>query len=264
MRATSEIGVADPVQAIRRCVGDVSLIPGTSSQRFRLAPLAGCACNCLIEQPESSICRWSVSRLVRMRPMKQRSPPFSCPGAVEAVEHRRCGGRRGRSSKSAPPFVFYHLDMTADRMQGPEAFERSRAHRRGVRQACIDLENALARPAGQDLTKWSAAITARFRDLIEAFRRHAEQSEGPEGLLPEIVESAPRLAHAVEQVQHEHQILLVEMARLESLTSDMHGTQIDEIREDSLRLLQDIAAHRQRGADLIYEAYSVDIEGGEG
>jgi hypothetical protein len=155
--------------------------------------------------------------------------------------------------------------MTADRTHGPEAFERSRAHRLGVRQACIDLENALAQPARQDLGKWSAANQARFRQLIEAFRRHAEQSEGPEGLLPEIVDSAPRLAHAVEQVQHEHQILLAEMARLESTSSHAQdGAQIEKIREHSLRLLRDISAHRQRGADLIYEAYSVDIEGGEG
>jgi len=30
-----------------------------------------------------------------------------------------------------------------------------------------------------------------------------------------------------------------------------------------MRLLQSIAAHRQSGADLIYEAYSVDVEGGD-
>ena len=157
------------------------------------------------------------------------------------------------------------LDMTPDRTHGPEAFERSREHRRGVRQACVDLEDALAQPAGQDLEKWSADVAARFRQLTEAFRRHAEQSESPDGLLHEIVESAPRLAHAVEQVKDEHEVLLVEMARLATASADSHsGSQIDNTREDSLRLLQDIAAHRHRGADLIYEAYSVDIEGGEG
>ena len=200
-----------------------------------------------------------------MLPMKQRFLLLSCPVPVEACKTSSYEPAWWiYSKKCAPPFSFYYLDMTADRTHRPEAFERSRQHRHGVRQACVNLENSLAQPAGQDLKKWSAASTASLRQLIEAFRRHTEQSEGPEGLLHEIVESAPRLAHAVEQVQHEHQILLVEMARLESLTSDMHGTQIDEIREDSLRLLQDIAAHRQRGADLIYEAYSVDIEGGEG
>jgi hypothetical protein len=155
--------------------------------------------------------------------------------------------------------------MTADWNRRPGAFERSRAHRRGVRQACVDLENALAQPAGQDLKKWSAESADRFRQLAEAFRRHAEESEGEDGLLREIVEIAPRLAHAVDKVQHEHEVLLAEMARLELVSAGPSGgTQIDKTREDALHLLQDIAAHRQKGADLIYEAYSVDIEGGEG
>ncbi len=150
-------------------------------------------------------------------------------------------------------------------MHGPEAFERSAAHRRGVRQACIDLENSLAQPAGQDLRKWSADSATRFRQLAEAFQRHVEQSEDQHGLLHEIAESTPRLIPAVEKVQYEHQLLLTEIARLGSVCAGPHGgTQIEKIREESLRLLQDIAAHRQRGADLIYEAYSVDIEGGEG
>jgi hypothetical protein len=51
----------------------------------------------------------------------------------------------------------------------------------GVRQACLDLEETLARPPDQDLENWTAETTARFRQLIEAFRHHAEQSEGPDG-----------------------------------------------------------------------------------
>ena len=40
-------------------------------------------------------------------------------------------------------------------------------------------------------------------------------------------------------------------------------SQVQDVREEALGLLQAIARHRQRGADLIYEAYSVDIEGGD-
>ena len=39
--------------------------------------------------------------------------------------------------------------------------------------------------------------------------------------------------------------------------------QVKDVREEALGLLQAIARHRQRGADLIYEAYSVDIEAGD-
>ncbi len=155
--------------------------------------------------------------------------------------------------------------MGHDQSQGPEAFDRSRAHRRGVQKACVELEHALARPVGKNSQQWSADTAARFRDLADAFRHHAEQSEGPDGLLREIVESAPRLTHAVDQVKEEHEDLLAEMARLEAMTADDDArSNLDEIRKDALQLRQDIEGHRQRGADLIYEAYSVDVEGGEG
>lgn len=142
------------------------------------------------------------------------------------------------------------------------AFQRSRQHRRGVRRASIDLEEALARPVGQDVGNWHRDVAAQVRALAEAFRHHVEESEGPEGLLLQIVQDEPRLVPAVKVVKREHQVLLDRMSRLEAAASLPHGADEQAVREDSLRLLHDVAAHRQRGSDLIYEAYYVDVEGG--
>jgi hypothetical protein len=153
--------------------------------------------------------------------------------------------------------------VTGGGARGDDAFERSRAHRRGVRRASLDLEEAIARPAGQDVGKWSTETAARCEMLIEAFRYHVEASEGPGGLLPEIVATAPRLAHAVDQVKREHQSLLLELDRLHA-AADAGGTvEVEAVRREALTLLQALATHRQRGSDLIYEAYLVDVEGGE-
>ena len=38
---------------------------------------------------------------------------------------------------------------------------------------------------------------------------------------------------------------------------------IDDLRERATELLGHIVRHRQRGADLIYEAYETDIGGGD-
>ena len=154
--------------------------------------------------------------------------------------------------------------MAEDESAGTDAFERSRERRRGVRQACVELEQALARPVGRDPRAWSDDTASGLRHLGEAFQRHAEQSEGPDGLLTQIVETAPRLANAVHQIVDEHQHLLAEIARLEAETGAGQGSQpAQPIRDQALALLQAIAAHRQRGADLIYESYSVDIEAGD-
>jgi hypothetical protein len=142
------------------------------------------------------------------------------------------------------------------------AFERSRQHRRGVRRACIDLEEVLARPIGQEAGNWCRDVAVQVHALVEAFRSHVEQSEGPDGLLPQIVEAEPRLVRAVEVVKREHQVLLDEMSRLESSIGRSRDVDEPVVRRDSLRLLHDVATHRQRGSDLVYEAYYVDVEGG--
>jgi hypothetical protein len=154
-------------------------------------------------------------------------------------------------------------NVTGGDASGDDAFERSRAHRRGVRKASLELEEAIARPAGQDASKWWAETGASCQTLIEAFRYHMEQSEGRDGLLPEIVATAPRLAGAVDQVKREHRNLLVQMDRLQAAAGAGGLGDVEAVRRWALDLLQALAAHRQRGSDLIYEAYLVDVEGGD-
>ena len=62
----------------------------------------------------------------------------------------------------------------------------------------------------------------------------------------------------------DHRALLAEIDRLETARKDADdGGHIQKVREEARRLLQSIAAHRQSGAELSYEAHSVDVEGGD-
>ena len=147
---------------------------------------------------------------------------------------------------------------------GGDAFARSREKRRGVTAACADLEQALARPAAQDPRRWSEEAVLRLRELADAFSRHAEQSEGPGGLLTEIIGEAPRLANAVKQIEAEHRQVLSDIDQLKTAASHLEDADaVRSFREHSLLVLRAISAHRQRGAELIYEAYSVDIQGSD-
>ena len=154
--------------------------------------------------------------------------------------------------------------MASEPTPGAEAFQRSREKRRGVQRASAELEEALARPAGQDAKVWSANTAGTVQALSEAFANHAQQSEGPGGLLSEILETAPRLAHGVDRVKQEHRDLLDQISALEDrVRGNEDPACIAGIRDEAAGLLRAIADHRQRGADLIYEAYSVDIEGSD-
>ena len=77
-----------------------------------------------------------------------------------------------------------------------------------------------------------------------------------------IIDQAPRLQRAVEATKKEDTAIAKSIsAALELFSSeegiDNHG----DIRNAVLEVLMALARHRQKGADLIYDAYAVDIGG---
>jgi hypothetical protein len=94
--------------------------------------------------------------------------------------------------------------------------------------------------------------------MSAALDHHIEFSEGPEGLLTRIVEDAPRLVNQVRKARAEHDHLRSETTELLDALDDGEG--VDKARERTMALLASLVRHRHLGSDLVYEAYSVDIE----
>jgi hypothetical protein len=94
------------------------------------------------------------------------------------------------------------------------------------------------------------------------------ETEAPGAFLDELVGEAPRLSTPASRLRREHSEILATITRAEKrlLTppADDHDYDrwVDEMRTDLTALLVALAKHRQRGADLIYQAYAVDIGGG--
>jgi hypothetical protein len=129
-----------------------------------------------------------------------------------------------------------------------------------------EVEGAVAAAASGRLEEWVSNLASRLEDLRTAFRRHVELTESPTGFLAEIVSDAPRLAHAVGQLRVEHEVIGAGID--EALVSVRSAVRADdgsvsEAREKVLDVLRQLVRHRHRGADVVYEAYSVDIEGGD-
>jgi len=78
--------------------------------------------------------------------------------------------------------------------------------------------------------------------------------------------AAPRLGPAVERLRDEHRTISRELAQLaEAMQKGPVGdaaTWINEQRDQCVTVLGRLTRHRQRGADLTYEAYA-DV-GGDG
>ena len=77
---------------------------------------------------------------------------------------------------------------------------------------------------------------------------------------------APRLQKRVTQLKVDHERLEKEVDALRIAIYDVPDDEVPDqavdLRNQAIELLGQMTRHRQRGADLIYEAYQVDIGDG--
>jgi len=164
--------------------------------------------------------------------------------------------------------------IAGDEWTGPEAESEAqdlrevRRRRAELLESITTLEQALAAPGRQ--VRWAERVSVALLELSGDFRDHVELTEGASGLYSRVIRSSPRLAHAVDRLTQEHITLtgLIEdlISRIGqpdelSTTSEPVPGDNDEVRERGTSLLGDLVRHRQRGSDLVWEAFSVDIGG---
>jgi hypothetical protein len=142
-----------------------------------------------------------------------------------------------------------------------------RLRRAGLKAALSGLELALAAPAPHRGT-WVMGVRDGLHALHEVWTRHIVETEAPGAFLDELVAEAPRLATPASRLRREHSDILATITRAEKrmmtppADDDSYQCWVDEVRTELTALLVALVKHRQRGADLVYEAYAVDIGGG--
>jgi hypothetical protein len=95
-------------------------------------------------------------------------------------------------------------------------------------------------------------------ELAGDFREHIDITEGPAGIYGDLLVAAPRLQGAVSGLTREHAVI---KAEIEELIAAASAADVDTVRERGTALLARLHRHRQRGSDLIFEAYEADIGG---
>jgi hypothetical protein len=136
--------------------------------------------------------------------------------------------------------------------------------RADLRDALVDVEQAISRPAVGREPEWTKGVVLRLEGLAHAIQEHVEITERPDGLYDEISTKAPHLATKIDRLREEHPVL---RDRTQVLLTKLQTTAIgpawplDEARDDLQRLLGQIVRHRQLGSDLVWEAYNLDIGG---
>jgi hypothetical protein len=142
--------------------------------------------------------------------------------------------------------------------------EAVRRRRADLRQSLGAVEHALASPATGRAVVWGEIVHRTLEELQEEFAEHIDVTEGPEGLHEAITTASPRLTHAVHALTEEHGAISAEIEELLQATEPpVTPDDVSEVRELGTRLLGHVVRHRQRGADLVYEAYETDLGAGD-
>ena len=144
------------------------------------------------------------------------------------------------------------------------ALHAARQRRKTLHDTLVHLEEGLSSPAAGRIQDWTATVLKELHEVRDAFEQHIVVTEQPDGLYDEILERAPRLAGNVRRLRDEHpEIRAGIQANLDRLEHTEIGQDwpLDHARDDLQRFIGSVIRHRQRGADLVWEAYNVDIGG---
>lgn len=173
----------------------------------------------------------------------QGTDSFTAPGgAVQADEARE-------SAKE------WSAGSDADATGSSPRVEKARVRRHLLGDALHGLERAVAGPS--EAGAWVDGVRAALAELRRSLDEHIEVTEGSGGLLEEVRDLAPRLSGEVGLIEAEHEELVDLLDKAEASLEET--TDPKAIRNRAMALLPRLSLHRQRGADLVYDAYNVDI-----
>ncbi|HSP59594.1 MAG TPA: hypothetical protein VLO09_00910 [Ornithinimicrobium sp.] len=149
---------------------------------------------------------------------------------------------------------------------GPEELEvylqEVRARRAEMRESLTAVLDALAVPLGRT-DVWPDRVRAALIELAHDFEDHIGVTERPDGMFGDVLDGQPRLVRSVEMLLAEHAPLREDIEGSLALLEPGAAVDLADVRERVTGLVGRLVRHRQRGSDLIYEAYAVDI-GGQG
>src|SRR6266508_569044 len=139
--------------------------------------------------------------------------------------------------------------------------ETLRRHRADLRGSINALEQALAAPAPGRRDAWAQRVHVALVELSADVREHIDITERPDGLYRALLMAAPRLSNAVTRLTREHGQVTELVDDLLAFLNGPEAGEVDRVRDLGTALLGKLVRHRQRGSDLVWEAYAVDIGG---
>lgn len=110
---------------------------------------------------------------------------------------------------------------------------------------------------------WWVEVALRLDDLDDRLALHRAEVEGPQGLHSQILDDAPRLATSVARLEIAHDGLAdsIRLMRIQVGLVSGDPDQAQEVADQVLALVARLRKHGAEAADVLHEAYRVDVGG---
>jgi hypothetical protein len=153
--------------------------------------------------------------------------------------------------------------MPGTELRGPSAHSRIGPQRGLLRDAARRFQDA-AENVTAERAAWIAAVGAALSGLGSAWEEHVRFTEGPDGLFEELLDDSVEVAPEIDRLRRDHEVLDAAMARARVLlTSPTAGPDDTKLLHSLTGIAKQVDQHRRRGADLLYQVYSVDVSAGD-
>ncbi|MFM8302940.1 MAG: hypothetical protein ACKOA9_01380 [Actinomycetota bacterium] len=131
-------------------------------------------------------------------------------------------------------------------------------------EAILGLERAMAEAAGDDAAGWASRAGNAALEMRSVLRHHITETEAVGGFYDDIAENYPNLANAASKLRSDHAPLRAGVDQLvETLSTVRDDVGVENARVEALDLLRGLLLHRHRGAELVYDAFNVDVATGD-
>jgi hypothetical protein len=153
--------------------------------------------------------------------------------------------------------------MPGIEVRGPTAHARIGPQRGHLRNAAASFQEA-AGDVTAERDAWITGVERALSGLGAAWREHVEFTEGPDGLFEELLDDSVEVAPEVDHLRRDHQVLEAAIARAwQLLASPTAGPDDTKLLQSLTGIGKQVDQHRRRGADLLYQVYSVDVSAGD-
>jgi hypothetical protein len=153
--------------------------------------------------------------------------------------------------------------MPGTEVRGDPARTRIGPQRGRLRNAAIVFEQ-ISSDVGAKPSTWLVAVGVAMDGLADAWEEHVAFTEGPDGLFEELLDDSVEVAPEIDRLRRDHEVLSSHIARVRQLlASPGAGPDDTRILLALTGITKLVDQHRRRGADLLYQVYSVDISAGD-